>query len=264
MKLESPFLLGLGGLLGTVATRFWMGTLDCKVAFYDQRIDPARPECTGQKIYLFWHEYILLPFYQRGHCNLAMLLSQHRDAEIMSYAARHMGFDIVRGSTRRGGVAAIRQLLRKSRRMHLAITPDGPRGPRRHMAPGPIYLASKLGLPLGLMGFGYDRPWRAGSWDQFAVPRPFSRARCVSSPEIHVPPNLDREGIEYFRQKVELLLNRLTLEAEAWAESGTRKIGQQNVHRGPVRLPASRIDRPHTSLSRSPVGPTVPSDQPTH
>ena len=44
--------------------------------------------------------------------------------------------------------------------MHLTITPDGPRGPRRQLAPGAIYLASKLGLPLVVMGYGYDRPWR--------------------------------------------------------------------------------------------------------
>ena len=56
--------------------------------------------------------------------------------------------------------------------MHLTITPDGPHGPRRRMAPGPIYLASKLGLPLVLMGYAYDRPWRLPSWDRFAVPRP--------------------------------------------------------------------------------------------
>jgi len=252
MKLESPFLSGLGGLLATAATRFWMGTLDYKVAYYDRAIDPAFPECRGQKIYLFWHEYMLFPFFHRGHCNLAMLLSRHRDAEVLSYAAHHMGFELVRGSTRRGGVAAIRQLLRKSRRMHLAITPDGPRGPRRRLAPGPIYLASKLQMPLGLMGFGYDRPWRMNSWDRFAIPRPYCRARCVPSPDIHVPPDLDREGLEYFRQKIEQLLNRLTLEAETWAESGTRKVGQENVHRGPVRLPTRRVDPAHAPSA--PIG----------
>ena len=89
-----------------------------------------------------------------------MLLSRHRDAEILSHAAYHLGFDFVRGSTNRGGVAAIRELLEKSRHMHLTITPDGPRGPRRKLAPGSIYLASKLGLPLVVMGYGYDRPWR--------------------------------------------------------------------------------------------------------
>lgn len=242
MKLDHPLLTRLGGMLAAAAVRSWMGTLDYKGAFYDEAIDPAMPECRGQKIYIFWHEYILFPIYLRGHCNLAMLLSRHRDAEILSHAAYHLGFDFVRGSTNRGGVTALRELLRKSRRMHLAITPDGPRGPRRRLAPGAVFLASKLGLPLVAMGFGYDRPWRMGSWDRFAVPRPGSRARGISSPDIHVPPNLDRQGLEHFRAKIETLLNRLTTDAESWAAAGTRKLGQKNVYPRPARSGRHRID----------------------
>ena len=116
--------------------------------------------------------------------------------------------------------------------MHLTITPDGPRGPRRRLAPGCVYLASKLGLPLVAMGFGYDRPWRVRSaWDQFAIPRPCSRARAIPSGEIFVPPDLDRNGLEHFRLKIENLLNRLTAEAESWAASGSRKLGQQKLGR---------------------------------
>ena len=232
MKLKNPLLFKLAGLLGSAAVRNWMSTLDYKAAYYDRAIDPVFPECNGQKIYIFWHEYILFPLYLRGHCNMAMLLSRHSDAEILSHAAYHLGFEFVRGSTNRGGVAAIRELLKKSRRMNLTITPDGPRGPRRKMAPGPVYLASKLGLPLVAMGYAFDRPWRVKTaWDKFAIPRPFSRARAIPSSEIFVPPNLDRDGIEYFRQKIETLLNRLTTEAETWAESGQRIIGQLNVQR---------------------------------
>jgi lysophospholipid acyltransferase (LPLAT)-like uncharacterized protein len=232
MKITSPFINKLGGLLASAAIGRWMGTLDYKVAYYDPTIDPIFSECQGQKIYVFWHEYILFPLYLRGHCNLAMLLSRHRDAEILSHVAGHLGFSFVRGSTNRGGVGALRKLLAKSRSMHLAITPDGPRGPRRQLAPGCVYLASKLELPLVVMGYGYDRPWRVRrAWDQFAIPRPHSRARAVPSGEICVPPNLDREGLEYHRLKIERLLNRLTLEAEAWAEAGTRKIGQRKLRR---------------------------------
>ena len=256
MTNKRSFLTGLGGLLATGAVRAWMGTLNYKVAYYDPTADPALPGCRGQKIYLFWHEYILFPFFQRGHCNLAMLLSRHRDAEILSRAAYHMGFGLVRGSTRRGGVAAIRELLRKSKSMHLAITPDGPRGPRRRMASGPVYLASKLGLPVVLLGFGYDRPRRMNTWDRFAVPRPYRRARCVTSPEIDVPPDLDREGREHFRERLEVLLNRLTLEAEAWAESGTRKIGERPIRPGPARLPSCRLD------PAQPVSPPHRADVP--
>ena len=141
----------------------------------------------GPRIYIFWHENILMPLYLRGHCNLAMLLSQHGDAEILARVAYHMGFDCVRGSTYRGGAQAIWELFGRSRHQHLTITPDGPRGPRRQLAQGPIYLASRLQLPLVPMGLGYDRPWRMNSWDRFAVPRPFSRGRAVIGPPLMLP-----------------------------------------------------------------------------
>jgi lysophospholipid acyltransferase (LPLAT)-like uncharacterized protein len=231
VKLNLPIVNKLGGLLGSAAIRAWLGTLDYKVAYYDRNVDPILPECRGQKIYIFWHEYMLFPLFIRGHCNLSMLLSRHRDAEILSHVARHLGFDFVRGSTNRGGVAAMRQLLDRSRHMHLTITPDGPRGPRRRLAPGAIFLASKLGLPLVLMGYAFDRPWRAKSWDRFAIPRPFSRARVISTSELFVPPDLDRNAMEHFREKIERLLNHLTEQAEAWAESGCRHPDQSILYR---------------------------------
>ena len=232
MKLTSPLLNQLGGLLGTAAVRWWMGTLDYKVVYEDRTVDPVFPECQGQKIYIFWHEHILFPFYLRGHCNMAMLLSRHGDAEMLSYAASHMGFEFVRGSTNRGGATAIREMLARSQNMHLTITPDGPRGPRRQLAPGCVFLASKLGLPLVLMGFGYDRPWRVRrAWDQFAIPRPGSRARAVVSGQVFIPPDLDREGLEHFRREVGCRLNSLTDEAESWAASGHRKANQTKLDR---------------------------------
>ncbi|MGQ9576032.1 MAG: lysophospholipid acyltransferase family protein [Thermoguttaceae bacterium] len=244
MKISSPVLLGLAGLLASRLIRAWMGTLHYRTVYYDPTVDPAFPECRGHKIFIFWHEYMLLPIYQRAGCKTAILLSRHRDAEIILHLARYAGFDFVRGSTRRGGVAAIRQLLRKSTQMHLAITPDGPRGPRRRMAPGPIYLASRLGMPLVPVGIGYDRPWRiASAWDQFAIPRPFSRARAILGPPLFVPPDLDRSGMEEFRRRFEALQNRLSDEAEAWAESGSMRIGQMRIRPGPHQSIQECIDR---------------------
>jgi len=256
VRIESPWLNQLGGLLGSAAVRAWMGTLDYKSALYDPSLDPASAACVGQKIYIFWHEYILFPLFLRGHCNLAMLLSRHRDAEMLSHAAYHLGFQFVRGSTRRGGVAALRELVRRSGRMHLAITPDGPRGPRRRLAPGAVYLASKLGLPLVAMGFGFDRPWRAASWDRFAVPRPYARARAVVSPQIAIPPDLDRAGMEHYRGEVERLLNRLTLEAEAWAEAGSRKIDQIHTERRTAPLASSLRGSAANGSGSQPTNPS--------
>lgn len=247
-KRMPAFMMKLGGLIAAEGIRAWMQTLDYRAVFYDRTADPMLG-IGGQRIYIFWHENILIPLYLRGHCNLAMLLSQHPDAEILARVARHMGFDCVRGSTYRGGARAIWELLDRSRRQHLTITPDGPRGPRRRLAQGPIYLASKLQMPLVVMGFGYDRPWRANSWDQFAVPRPFSRARAIIGPPLMLPRDLDREGMERCRQRVERLMNDFTNEAEAWAVAGTRKAGEVVVVRD--HAPAPPVTAGITALHRT-------------
>jgi len=238
-KMQVPaFIMKLGGLVVTKGIRAWMSTLDYRVVYYDRSVDPIHGE-GGQRVYVFWHENILMPLYLRGHCNLAMLLSQHPDAEILAQMAYHMGFDCVRGSTYHGGTKAIWELLERSRNQHLTITPDGPRGPRRQLALGPIYLASRLQLPLVVAGFGYDRPWRANSWDRFAVPRPFSRGRMVLGPPLTLPRDLDRDGLENSRLRVERLLNDLTCEAEAWAAAGTRKAGEIMMAPGHPPIPKS-------------------------
>jgi lysophospholipid acyltransferase (LPLAT)-like uncharacterized protein len=207
-----------------------MSTLDCRAAFYDRSVDAIYTTPQGAshstRIYVFWHEYILLPLHMRGHCNLTMLLSKHRDADVLFRLAHHMGFECVRGSSYRGGAAALMELSRVGGEMHVAITPDGPRGPRRELAQGAVFLASRLGLPIVPMGLAYDRPWRLKSWDRFAIPRPFSRGRAVIGPEVHIPPQLDRGGIELHRLAVERLLNDLTTEAERWAEGGYRRAGE--------------------------------------
>jgi lysophospholipid acyltransferase (LPLAT)-like uncharacterized protein len=249
-KLKTPrSLMKLGGLVAAQTIRAWMSTLDYRTVYYDHTVDPVYG-VSGPRIFIFWHENILMPLYLRGRCHLTMLLSQHSDAEILARMAHHMGFDCVRGSTYRGGARAIWELFDRSRRQHLTMTPDGPRGPRRQLAQGPIYLASRLQVPLVPIGFGYNRPWRAKSWDRFAVPRPFSRGRAVMGPPLHIPRDLDRAGIERCRQRVERLLNCLTLEAEAWAETGTRKAGEM------VMKP--QLAPPLATLDALPVGTESP------
>jgi len=236
MNLRSSWITKLGGLLAAAASRAWMSTLDYQIAMYDPSVDPVHDRFRGPMIFIFWHEYILFPLYLRGNCDIAMLLSRHGDAEWLSEAARYMGYDTVRGSTNRGGTAAIRKMIERSRSMNLAITPDGPRGPRRRLAPGAVFLASRLGIPLVAMGFGYHRPWRIRrAWDRFAVPRPYSRARAVISPALHIPPELDRNQLEQRRQWVESILDRLTVDAESWADRGDRRPQQVPVQ--PAGIP---------------------------
>ena len=213
----------------------WMSALHHRVAMYDPQVDPAAEQFCGPNIYLLWHEYIPLLFYLRPRCKLMMLISQHQDAEVLSHAANFAGLETVRGSTHRGGVAALREILNRSHGKSLAITPDGPRGPRRVLAQGCIYLSSRLGIPLVPLGLGYDRPWRhPTSWDKFAIPRPFSRARIVSGPRVQIPADLDREGIEANRVWIEQVLNHVTALAEDWAEYRCSFEGSQILYPKPA------------------------------
>lgn len=242
MKINSRFLKRLGGLGIATATRHWMGTLSYRYTAYDPRVDPAADDFAGPAIFLFWHEYIPFLFYLRGHCRISMLVSKHGDAEWLSCAAKHMGFSLVRGSTNRGGAKAMRELITSSRAQSIAITPDGPRGPRRQLAPGPVYLASRTGLPLVLCGLGYSACWRLNSWDRLALPKPGARGRVVASPMIHIPSGLDRQGVERHRLAVERTLSTVTELAETWAITGSSMEGERPTHRMPMskRCPMRR------------------------
>ena len=235
MKLESPLAISATSLVSTACIRQWMGTLDYRVDFGDPTVDPVHPDYRGSKIYVFWHENILLPLYLRGHSNIAMLLSQHHDADILARVATMMGFGTVRGSTFKGGSAALRELAGRAERENLTITPDGPRGPRRRLAPGCIFLASTMRIPIVAMGFGYERPWRLGTWDRFAIPRPWSRARGVVSRAIQVPADLSRDDLERQRAGVERLLVHLSDDAEAWAGSRAYRAGEKRIRKEPSR-----------------------------
>jgi lysophospholipid acyltransferase (LPLAT)-like uncharacterized protein len=176
---------------------------------------------------------MLLPAYHYGGVTARVLTSEHADGQLITEVIQRLGFGVVRGSTTRGGVKAVLRLL-DLHDTHLAITPDGPRGPRRQVQPGLVYLSSRLGLPIVPSGFAYERPWRMKSWDRFAVPRPFTRARCVTSNPILVPPGAERDLLEQYRLYVEQQLLDVTEQAERWAEEGVRPV------RRVLPLPAAR------------------------
>ncbi len=100
-------------------------------------------------ILAFWHgRQLMLPL-GYGGSRLSILISEHRDGELIHRIVRRFGFDTVRGSTTRGGVRALRQLARLGRSgVGLAVTPDGPRGPRCVAQAGVVELAKLTGLPI--------------------------------------------------------------------------------------------------------------------
>ncbi len=180
-----------------------------------------RPEILGDSrfIFGFWHEHLLTPAYVCARPDTSVLIGTHADGELIAQVVKRLGMGVIRGSSTRGGANGLLTMIREGTR-HLAMTPDGPRGPRRQCRLGIIYLASVTGIPIVPFGSGYRRYWRAGSWDRFAVPLPFGRVRGVSGHPIHVPPNLDVWEMEPYRQEVERMITLCCDIAQNWAETG--------------------------------------------
>ena len=205
--------------------------INFRIRYYDKTVDPVRSEYNEHVIFSFWHEYIVVILPRWGHTPLTVLCSQHRDGELVNQTAESLGLNIVRGSTSRGGAAAIRAMKTNSKFSSIAMTPDGPRGPRREMAMGPVYLASLLGMPLVPVGVGISNPYRLSTWDKFAIPRPLSRVRVIFGPKFRVPRKARRETLDAFRLGAQGLMNDLTDEAQHWADSKQKMIGEQRFTR---------------------------------
>ena len=100
-------------------------------------------------IIAFWHgQQLMMPLAYRGR-RARILISRHRDGELIYQVVKRFGFEAIRGSTTRGGEGALRQLIRSGRQgVDLVVTPDGPKGPRHVVQPGVVALARATGQPI--------------------------------------------------------------------------------------------------------------------
>lgn len=215
MKISHPIAIKAASLLGSWFLRLWLNTQDYWFCFEHPESDPNWTR--RRNIYLFWHEMMLFPL--GTHCgpDFSILVSRHRDGELITQVMRMFQGKTVRGSTSRGAVSGLLGMMRNQPSRHLGITPDGPRGPRRVVQDGAVYLASRTGMALIPAGYAFDGCWRAGSWDKMALPRPFRRAVCVAGGPVIVPGDLDREGIESCRGRLQDAMDRVQERAEKFA-----------------------------------------------
>jgi lysophospholipid acyltransferase (LPLAT)-like uncharacterized protein len=123
----------------------------------------------------------LLPllWYHRNQ-GIAVVISEHRDGEIIAQIAERLGYATVRGSSSRGGSRALIGLMRALESgLDGAVTPDGPRGPAHVFAPGAAIASQRTGVPLLPIRASAARAWRLKSWDRFLVPKPFATVRVT-------------------------------------------------------------------------------------
>jgi lysophospholipid acyltransferase (LPLAT)-like uncharacterized protein len=132
--------------------------------------------------YLFacWHGQMLPLLWAHRGQGIAILVSEHRDGELITRIARTIGFNAVRGSSSRGGGRALLGLVAELQRGRpVAVTPDGPRGPAGTFAPGALVAAQRAGVPVLTVGAYASSAWRLGSWDRFLIPKPFARVNVA-------------------------------------------------------------------------------------
>jgi lysophospholipid acyltransferase (LPLAT)-like uncharacterized protein len=214
MKIRSPWLIKALGFVVALVVRIWLGTVRYRYRPLARNVDPNRMRGKDRFIYAFWHENLLLPAYHYGRRDIWVLISQHSDGELIAQACRHLGFRLVRGSPKKGASDAVRKMLRLAEKDHLALTPDGPRGPRRKVQPGLIFLAVHTGRPIIPVGFAWEKAWRMKSWDRFALPVPWSGAICVTGEPILIPKIAEDGGLEVYRQQVQAAMDEVSAAAE--------------------------------------------------
>ncbi len=171
-------------------------------------------------VFVLWHGRLLPCTYWNRHQELVTLVSQHRDGEYIARIVEKWGYTAVRGSSSRRAAGALRELVRHVRAgRSLAVTPDGPRGPRAVMKPGALLAAQLSGAPVIPSAGGASRGWWFGSWDRFLVPRPFARVRLAYGEPVWIPRGADEAALAEIARDVEARLNALTAlvdDEEAW------------------------------------------------
>lgn len=148
-------------------------------------------------VFSLWHGQMLpLLFHHRGQ-GVSVLISEHGDGEIIARIAQRLGYRTVRGSTSRGAARALLGLVRELEDGHdLAITPDGPRGPAKSYAPGPLIVAQRSGRPILPTVVSVSAAWHLKSWDRFMIPKPFARVTVAYGDPIFIRAEDAREATE--------------------------------------------------------------------
>lgn len=176
-------------------------------------------------VYALWHAHLLpLALLHRGE-GAVVLVSRHRDGELLATLLRQLGYLPVRGSSSRGGAAGLKEMIARGREGRpLGFTPDGPRGPAGRVKPGVVAAASATGRPIVPVAVAADRGWRFGSWDGFLVPAPFATVVISYGEPLLVPARVR------------------TAEMPAWLEEVGERIDRERERcRGAVRAASTEV-----------------------
>jgi lysophospholipid acyltransferase (LPLAT)-like uncharacterized protein len=199
----------LGAFIIFCAMRVYVLSLRIRWEYGDNLQDQIK----GPSIYCFWHNRLILctAAYRRHSQNrlmgkgMAGLISASKDGAFLAAILERFNIQPVRGSSSRRGPQALLELTSWAERGYdLAITPDGPRGPKYIVQQGAMSLAQLTGLSVVPFGFQATRKIQLKSWDAFQIPLPFSRCILRMGAPIRVP----REATDAQREEIRLQLEQ--------------------------------------------------------
>lgn len=181
-----------------------------RVRVYGREWLVARSDGIAPVVYTLWHGQ-MLPLLWAHKARTGVIISEHKDGEIIARIIAMFGLFGVRGSSSRGGTRALLEAAQVVRRgVDMAFTPDGPRGPRHSFAPGALILAHRAEVPIVTITGHVDRKWQLGSWDGFEIPKPFARItvlygepRAVDDPDVRAASERTAEFARYMQQDLE-------------------------------------------------------------
>lgn len=215
MKIRSRWLNIVLSYFATFGLRLLFLTLRVRhFKVVDDATPYSRPVGHQRFTFSMWHDQIVMAVFSSRTWNLAGLISQHRDGGYLADSVLIAGIQPVRGSTSRGGAEAVSEILSRPD-LHLAMTPDGPRGPRRKMKEGIIFISSRSGRPIVPTALVCSRQWSVpGSWTDMAIPKPFSQVVLIAGTPITIPIDVPREEMMAWAEFVSDEMDRLELLAE--------------------------------------------------
>lgn len=177
------------------------------------RVESARAR--GPVILCHWHGDDLALIKPFGPKQLTMMVSRSRDGELLARILGEFGYRVVRGSTNRGGVGALKEMAGLVRSgADVGLTVDGPTGPRARVKMGVIALAKLTGAPIFPAGVAASRKWLfAETWHQTYLPKPGSRVQILFDRPLWVDRSATKAEMEAKRLELEEELFRVHEEA---------------------------------------------------
>lgn len=165
-----------------------------------------------------WHGTMLVPFYCHRNLNLVIMNSLSEDGDLMSKVVYYYGYHSVRGSSSRGGMRGLLEMVKLGRKgMPLSLVVDGPRGPIYEVKPGIVMMAQKIGGYILPIGMAFSQCLTLNSWDKTKLPLPFSRAVMHTGKPFLIAPDISlEEGCEIVKQH----LHESNRQAEIYLKTG--------------------------------------------